>query len=52
MKSELLRAISPESVVASPYDGRRYGRRVIMKIPNPKPVVDCTKLAPMERMNM
>ena len=36
----------PERVVASPYDGIRKGRTVMMKIPNPKPVVLSTKLAP------
>jgi hypothetical protein len=40
-------ASSPESVVASPYVGMRNGSIVIMKMPKPKPVVRCMKLAPM-----
>jgi hypothetical protein len=36
----------PESVTASPYEGIRKGRAVMMKMPNPKPIVRCTKLAP------
>ena len=39
-------ASKPEWVVASPYDGIKKGRAVIMSIPNPKPVVRSTKLAP------
>jgi hypothetical protein len=30
---------SPESVTASPYDGIRKGRAVMMNMPNPKPIV-------------
>ena len=30
----------------------KYGSIVMMKIPKPKPVVRCTKLAPMLNMNM
>ena len=29
----------PESVTASPYEGIRKGRAVIMNMPNPKPMV-------------
>jgi hypothetical protein len=42
----------PDRVVASPYVGMRYGSIVMMKIPKPKPVVRCTKLAPMLSRNM
>jgi hypothetical protein len=45
-------ASNPESVVASPYVGMRNGSIVIMKMPNPKPVVRWMKLAPMLRRNM
>ena len=37
---------NPESVTASPYEGIRKGSAVIMNMPNPKPMVRCTKLAP------
>jgi hypothetical protein len=37
----------PDNVVASPYDGNRSGSAVMMKIPNPKPVVLWIKLAKM-----
>ena len=46
---EEVRARMPERVVASPREGIRKGRIVIMKMPNPKPVVRWTKLAPMQR---
>lgn len=52
MSVEVVMARSPESVVASPYDGIRNGSMVIMKIPKPKPVVRCTKLAPIVRRNI
>jgi len=42
----------PESVVDSPYVGIKNGSIVIMKMPKPKPVVRCTKLAPMLNRNM
>ena len=42
---DVVNANKPESVVASPYDGIRNGSIVIMKIPNPKPVVRWIKLA-------
>ena len=42
----------PESVVASPYVGRKNGSIVMMKMPKPNPVVRCTKLAPMLSRNM
>jgi len=45
-------ASSPESVVASPYVGMRNGSIVMMKMPKPKPVVRCMKLAPMLSRNM
>ena len=45
-------ARSPESVVASPYVGRKNGSIVMMKMPKPKPVVRCTKLAPMLNRKM
>ena len=50
--ADVVSASSPDSVVASPYEGMRYGRTLIMNMPNPKPVVLCTKLAPAARMAM
>ena len=52
MTAEVVMAKSPERVVASPYVGRKNGSIVIMKMPKPKPVVRCTKLAPMLNRNM
>ena len=52
MTAEVVIASSPESVVASPYVSRKKGNIVIMKMPKPKPVVRCTKLAPMLRRNI
>ncbi len=52
MTAEVVIAKSPESVVASPYVGRKNGSIVIMKMPKPKPVVRCTKLAPILSKNM
>ena len=52
MTAEVVIARSPESVVASPYVGRKNGSIVMMKMPKPKPVVRCTKLAPMLNRNM
>ena len=46
---EVVRASSPDRAVASPYEGIRKGSRVMMNIPKPKPVVRCTKLAPVAR---
>ena len=43
---------SPESVTASPYDGIRKGRAVMMNMPKPKPTVRCTKLAPAAKSIM
>ena len=37
---------SPERVTASAYEGIRKGRAVMMKMPNPNPIVRCIKLAP------
>lgn len=47
-----VRERSPERVTASAYDGIRKGRAVIMNIPKPKPIVRCTKLAPIARRNI
>ena len=52
MTAEVVIARSPDSVVASPYVGMKNGSIVIMKMPKPKPVVRCTKLAPMLNRNM
>lgn len=52
MMAEVVSARSPDKVVASAYDGIRKGRRVIMNIPKPKPVVLCTKLAPTVNRNI
>ena len=43
---------SPDRVTDSPYEGIRKGSAVMMNIPNPKPIVRCTKLAPIDRRNM
>ena len=50
--ADVVRARRPDRVVASPYDGRRKGSIVIMKMPKPKPVVRWIKLAPIQRRNM
>jgi len=52
MTAEVVMANSPERVVASPYVGRKNGSIVMMKMPKPKPVVRCTKLAPILSRNM
>ena len=52
MTAEVVMANSPESVVASPYVGRKNGSIVIMKMPKPKPVVRCTKQAQILSRNM
>lgn len=52
MKEDVVRARRPESVVASPYDGIMNGRRVMMNMPNPNPVVRWTKLAPIVSRNI
>ncbi len=52
MTAEVVMARSPESVVASPYVGRKNGSIVMMKMPKPKPVVRCTKLDQMLNKNM
>ena len=52
MTAEVVMANRPERVVASPYDGRRNGSIVMIKMPKPKPVVRCTKLAPILSKNM
>ena len=52
MTAEVVMANRPESVVASPYVGRKNGSIVIIKMPKPKPVVRCTKLAPILSKNM
>ena len=49
---EVVSARRPDRAVASPYEGIRKGRAVIMNMPNPKPVVRCTKLAPAASRNM
>lgn len=52
MIADVVMAKSPDRVVASPYEGIRNGRSVIMKIPKPNPVVLCMKLAPIARRNI
>ena len=52
MTAEVVMARSPERVVASPYVGRKNGSIVMMNMPKPKPVVRCTKLAPILSRNM
>ena len=49
---DVVKANNPDNAVASPYEGIRKGSRVIMKMPNPNPVVLCTKLAPTARRNI
>jgi len=43
---EVVRASRPERVVASAYEFIRNGSIVMMNMPNPKPVVLWTRLAP------
>lgn len=50
--NEVVSANNPDKAVASPYEGIRNGSSVIMKMPNPNPVVLCTKLAPTARRNI
>ena len=50
--TDVVRANSPDRVVASPYDGIRKGSIVMMNMPNPNPVVRCTKLAPTVSRNI
>ena len=52
MNADVVRASRPDRVVASPEEGMRKGSMVIMKMPKPKPVVLCTKLAPTVRRNI
>jgi hypothetical protein len=47
-----VRERSPERVTASAYECIRKGSAVMMKIPNPKPIVLCMKLAPAARRNI
>ena len=49
---EVVNANSPDNAVASPYEGIRNGRRVIIKIPKPNPVVLWMKLAPTANRNI
>ena len=49
---EVVNASNPDKAVASPYEGIRKGSRVMIKIPKPKPVVLCTKLAPVASRNI
>lgn len=49
---DVVRAKSPDKAVDSPYEGIRKGSIVIMKIPNPKPIVLWIKLAQMLRTNI
>jgi hypothetical protein len=49
---EVVNANSPDNAVASPYEGIRNGRRVIIKIPKPNPVVLWIKLAPIANRNI
>lgn len=50
--NDVVSANNPDNAVASPYDGIRNGSNVIMKMPNPNPVVLCTKLAPTASRNI
>ena len=52
MTADVVIANRPESVVASPYVGRKNGNIVMMKMPKPKPLVRWMKLAPMLSRNM
>lgn len=44
-------ASNPERVTDSPYDGRKKGKNIITKIPKPKPLTLCMKLAAMVSIN-
>ena len=48
----VLPANSPESITDSPYDGKKKGKNIITKIPNPNPLTRWMKLATMVRRNM
>ena len=52
MMADVVRARRPDNVVASPYEGIRKGRSVIMNMPNPNPVVRWMKLAPTVRIKI
>ena len=52
ISSAVVPARSPERVIDSPYDGRKKGKNIITKIPNPKPLTRCMKLAAMVSTNI
>ena len=48
----VLPANSPESITDSPYDGKKKGKNIITKMPNPNPLTRWMKLATMVSKNM
>ena len=48
----VLPANRPESITDSPYDGKKKGKNIITKMPNPNPLTRWMKLATMVSKNM
>jgi hypothetical protein len=48
----VLPANNPESITDSPYEGRKKGKNIITKMPNPNPLTRWMKLAMMVKRNM
>ena len=48
----VLPANRPESITDSPYEGKKKGKNIITKIPNPNPLTRWIKLATMVSKNM
>ena len=48
----VLPANNPESITDSPYEGKKKGKNIITKMPNPNPLTRWMKLAMMVSKNM
>ena len=48
----VLPANNPESITDSPYEGKKKGKNIITKMPNPNPLNRWIKLATMVSKNM
>ena len=48
----VLPANNPESITDSPYEGKKKGKNIITKMPNPNPLTRWIKLATMVSKNM
>ena len=48
----VLPANNPESITDSPYEGKKKGKNIITKMPNPNPLTRWIKLAMMVSKNM